>query len=481
MNRREESSPHSNRGGRSVQQTNPVPRPGMTGSASEKQPDCNGGSHTAARLFPEMMMEAVVDEANMERAWRKVKANRGAPGPDGITLDEFLAWFRPRADLIRRQLLDGTYQPSPVRRVTIDKPDGGTRQLGIPNVLDRVIQQAILQILTPVFDPHFSESSHGFRPNRSAHGAMQQVQQSVKGGGVYVVDMDLSKFFDRVNHDILMNRIAQRVPDTLLLKLIGRYLRAGVIVKGERQPSPEGTPQGGPLSPLLANILLDVLDQELEQRGLRFVRYADDFVIFTKSRRAAERVYHSVQRFLIRRLRLVVNGTKSRVVPWQELTFLGFCVRGRYLRIRLSDKSLKRFKRRIRELTGRSRGVSMERRMSELRSYLRGWAGYFSLAMELKLFDKLDQWLRRRIRMCFWKQWRHARTRSRELMRLGVSRRQAIRHGKSRKGYWRMAKTIASGVGFTNARLAEMGLLSLKSLWNELASVRRTAWCGPAC
>ena len=475
MNSREESSTNSTRGEGAARRLASVSRQGATASASDKQPALSDRVSTVERLFPEMMMEAVVDEANMERAWQKVRSNRGAPGPDGIILDKFIAWFRPRWSLIRRQLLDGTYRPSPVRRVSIDKPDGGTRQLGIPNVLDRVIQQAILQILTPMFDPHFSDSSHGFRPNRSAHGAMKQVQRSIKSGGKYVVDMDLSKFFDRVNHDVLMNRIARRVSDSLLLKLIGRYLRAGVIVDGELQPSTEGTPQGGPLSPLLANILLDDLDKELENRGLPFVRYADDFVIFMKSERAARRVFSSVQRYLTEHLRLVVNATKSKVVPRQELEFLGFRVLGRYFRIRISDKSLQRFKRRLRELTGRSWGVSMERRLSELRSYLRGWAGYFCLAMELKLFDRLDQWIRRRLRMCFWKRWRHARSRSRELMRLGVPRRQAIRHAKSRKSYWHMAKTIASGVGFTNAFLAELGLLSLKHLWNELAPLRRTA------
>lgn len=466
MKYREEPSIDSTRGGWSAQ-TDSLPRPGSTASASEEQP--------ALRLFPEMMMEAVVDEASMERAWKQVRSNRGAPGPDGITVAEFPDWFRPRWHTIRQQLLDGSYRPAPVRRVSIDKPDGGTRQLGIPNVLDRVIQQAILQTLTPVFDPSFSDSSHGFRPNRSAHGAAQQVQRIIKQGGRFVVDADLSKFFDRVNHDVLMNRVARKVPDKLLLKLIGSFLRAGVIVDGELQPTTEGTPQGGPLSPLLANILLDDLDQELARRGLPFVRYADDFVIFTKSVRAAQRVFTSVQRYLTEHLRLVVNETKSHVVPWAELEFLGFAFRGRYVRIRMTDKSLQRFKRRIRELTGRSWGVSLERRLSELRSYLRGWAGYYSLAMELKLFDRLDQWIRRRLRMGFWKRWRYPRTRSRELMRLGVPRRQAIRHGKSRKGYWHMAKTIASGVGLTNAWLQQQGLLSLKTLWNELAPLRRTA------
>jgi RNA-directed DNA polymerase len=282
-------------------------------------------------------------------------------------------------------------------------------------------------------------------------------------------------WFDRVNHHVLLSRVARRVPDRLLLKLIGRYLRAGVVIDGAVQATTEGTPQGGPLSPLLANILLDDLDRELERRGLAFVRYADDFVIFTKSVRAAQRVFASVQRFLTTQLRLVVNELKSRVVPWDELEFLGFTFRGRYVRIRVADKSIQRFRRRIRELTGRSWGVSMERRLSELRSYVRGWMGYYGLAMELKLFDTCDQWIRRRIRMCFWKRWRYPRTRTRELMRLGVSRRQAIRHGKSRKGYWHMAKTIASGVGLTNAWLTAQGLPSLKSLWSELAPLRRTA------
>jgi RNA-directed DNA polymerase len=259
-------------------------------------------------------MEAVVDPDNMQRAWKQVRANRGAPGPDGITLAEFPEWVRPQWPAIRQQLLDGTYRPEPVRRKTISKPDGGERQLGIPNVLERLIQQAILQVLTPVFDPTFSESSYGFRPGRSAHGAAQQVPRTIRRGDRFVVDMDLSKFFDRVQHDVLMSRLARKVNDKILLKLIGRYLRAGVMVEGVLQASEEGTPQGGPLSPLLANILWDDLDKELERRGLPFVRYADDFVIFTRSRRSAERVFHSVNRYLTRKLRLVVNQTKSRIV-----------------------------------------------------------------------------------------------------------------------------------------------------------------------
>ena len=287
MKNREELSYDSTRGEWSARQTDSVSRPGRTESASCEQPAL---SHRSAvcRPFPEMLMEAVMSRSNVERAWAQVRGNKGAPGPDGITIDEFIAWARPQWELITKQLLDGTYRPGPVRRVTIDKPDGGTGQLGIPNVLDRLIQQAIMQVLTPLFDPGFSESSHGFRPHRSAHGAAKQVQQIIRKGHRYVVDMDLSKFFDRVDHDVLMSRIARKVIDKRLLRLIDQYLRAGVMVEGVLHSTTEGTPQGGPLSPLLANILLDDLHKELERRGLSFVRYADDFAVFVKSERSAQ-------------------------------------------------------------------------------------------------------------------------------------------------------------------------------------------------
>lgn len=447
--------------------TDSLSRPGPTASASTEKP--------ALSLIPESLMEAVVEEANIERAWKNVRANRGAPGPDGITLAEFPAWYRSHWPTIRQQLLDGTYWPEPVRRVTIDKPDGGHRLLGIPNVLERLIQQAIVQVLTPVFDPGFSDSSHGFRPKRSAHGAAKQVQRTIRRGYRFAIDMDLSKFFDRCAHDVVMQRVSRKVSDNALLTLIGRYLRAGVMVEGVLQPTTEGTPQGGPASPLLANILLDDLDKELERRGLPFVRYADDFVIFTKSMRSAQRVFASVKRYLTEHLRLVVNQEKSRIVASDGVEFLGFVFRGLRGTINVSEKSIHRFKHRIREITGRSRGISMERRLGELRTYVRGWMGYFALAAQLKLFARFDQWIRRRIRMCYWKRWRHVRTRRQELIALGVPRRQAIRHAKSRQSYWHMAKTIASGVGLTNRWLQEQGMLSLKSLWAELAPLRRTA------
>ena len=447
-----------------VRTTGSPVRPDDAAAASLEKP--------ALSLFPMSLIEALVEPSNIEAAWKNVKANRGAAGPDGITITEFPDWLRPRWNSIRQQLLDGTYGPQPVRRVTIDKPDGGKRLLGIPNLVDRLIQQAIVQILTPIFDPSFSESSYGFRPKRSAHGAAKQVRRTIRRGYRYAVDMDLSKFFDRVQHDVLMARVSKKVHDKALLQLIGRYLRAGVMVDGQFQATTEGTPQGGPASPLLANILLDDLDKELEQRGLPFVRYADDFVIFTKSQRSAQRVFDSIARYLTRKLHLVVNLEKSRIVPTAELEYLGFKFVGSRATINVTKKSIDRFKHRIREITGRSRGISMERRLGELRSFVRGWMGYYGIASQLKLFASLEQWIRRRIRCCYWKRWRHVRTRIRELIALGVSRRQAIRHGKSRKGPWHMAKTIASGVGMTNAWLADQGVLSLKTLWAELAHIR---------
>ena len=481
MNSKEEPSTHSRSGDSWVQVDLPLagdegaqtrsptlrPSGGATVAARDEQP--------ALRDFQESLMQQVVDEANIERAWKNVKANRGAPGPDGITIAEFPAWYRPRWTEIRQQLLEGTYRPGPVRRKTLDKPDGGQRLIGIPHVIDRLIQQAIVQVLTPVFDPHFSESSYGFRPKRSAHGAAKQVRATIRRGYRYAADIDLSKFFDRVQHDVLMSRLARRVQDKMVLRLIGRYLRAGVMVEGILQATDVGTPQGGPVSPLLANILLDDLDKELERRALPFVRYADDFAVFAKSLNAAQRIKRSVTRYLTEQLRLVVNEEKSQVVACEQFEFLGFSFPKSRGNINVAPKSVRRFKQRIRELTGRSQGISMDQRLGRLRSYLRGWMGYFGLANQLKLFAQLDGWIRRRIRMCYWKQWRRPKRRRQMLIRLGVPIRQAIRHARSRKGYWHMSKTIASGVGLTNGWLAEQGLLSIKTLWATLAPIRRTA------
>ena len=423
MKNKEEPSANSLRGNPSFSKetTGSLSRPGPTAAAQAEQPALSDSI--------ESLMERIVDEANMEAAWRNVKRNRGAPGPDGETIGEFFEQFRSRWPTIRNQLLDGTYEPSPVRRKVIDKPDGGKRLLGIPNVQDRLIQAAIVRILTPIFDPHFSESSFGFRPKRSAHGAAKQVSKTIRRGYRYVCDVDLSKFFDRVQHDVLMSRLARRVKDKRLLRLIGRYLRAGVMVEGESrsqetgilQPTDVGSPQGGPLSPLLSNVLLDDLDQELERRGLPFVRYADDFAVFAKSHRAALRIMASVSRYLTKTLRLVVNEQKSHVVCSDEFEYLGFVFVKSRATINVSGKSLRKFKHRIVKITGRSRGISMTQRLGELRRYVRGWMGYFGVASQLKLFARLDGWIRRRIRLCYWKQWRRPKTRRKKLIALGVS------------------------------------------------------------
>jgi RNA-directed DNA polymerase len=423
----------------------------------------------------ENLMEEIVDERNMERAWKKVKANRGAPGPDGVTLDEFAQTFRDQWPTVRQQLLDGTYEPSPARRKSIPKPDGSERHLGIPNVQERLFQQAILQVLTPIFDPGFSESSFGFRPNRSAQGAAQQVQAHIRAGYRHCVDMDLSKFFDRVQHDVLLARVARKARDKRLLRLIGRYLRAGVMDGADLQPSIEGTMQGGPLSPILANILLDDFDKELERRGLPFVRYADDFLVFTKTSTAARRVYTSVGRYLTRKLKLVVNRQKSRTCSTDGVEFLGFVFTGYGGQIRVSPKNIKKLKDRVREITRRKWGVSLSHRYQELRRYLQGWMGYFSLVPVKGIFSKLDKWIRRRIRSCYWKQWRQPRTRVAMLRKLGIHGRKAVTHGASSKGPWVSAKTEAMHIALPVDYLRNEGLVSLEELWNKFAPKWRIA------
>ena len=421
------------------------------------------------------LLDEIVDEVTIEMAWARVKANRGAPGTDGITIADFPEWFWPQWENIRRQLLDGTYRPQPARRVSIEKPGGGTRELGIPNLLDRLIQTAIVLALTPIFDPKFSESSFGYRPLRSAQDAVKQVQKIIRGGYRHCVDMDLSKFFDLVQHDILMARVAQQVRDKRLLKLIGRYLRAGVMVDGLVQPSNKGTMQGGPLSPLLSNIYLDVLDKELESRGLPFVRYADDFAIFVKSEAAAQRVYHSVERFLTKRLKLTVNHVKSSIRKTDGLEYVGHEFRGFSGQIRISAKKLSAFKQRVSEIFRRNLGHSMDSRFAEFRSYARGWLSYFSLEQVKTTFRDLDKWLRRRVRACYWKQWRKPKTRLAKLRSLGVSSDVARGSAMSGKGPWRLSRTTAVQRTSTIEYLAEAGLFNLEEYWEKFASSRRTA------
>ena len=401
------------------------------------------------------LLEDVLTSDNLRRAWKRVKANKGAPGIDGVTIEEFPGHARLHWRHIKEQITVGHYQPQAVRRVEIPKPDGGKRMLGIPTVMDRVIQQAVAQVLTPIFDPSFSESSFGFRPGRNAHQAIRQVQTTVQAGRSIAVDIDLAKFFDTVNHDLLMRLLAKTIEDKALLTLIGRYLRAGVLVGEHVEPSEVGTPQGGPLSPLLANILLDQLDRELQRRGHRFARYADDMIILVKSERAAQRVMNSITRYLQETLKLKVNLAKSRVAPMRECAFLGFTVLTK--KISWTYKALANFKRRIKELTGRSWGVSMGYRLHKLGQYLRGWVAYYGISQYYRPVPVLDNWIRRRIRMCYWKQWRWVRTKIRHLLALGVNLKSAILHGMSSKSYWHMSRTPVVHQALSNAWLREHG------------------------
>ena len=411
----------------------------------------------------ERLLERILSKKNLEKAWKRVKANHGAPGVDGITIEQFPDHTRSLWAGIRETLFAGTYQPLPVRRVEIPKLTGGMRPLGIPTVLDRLIQQAIAQVLSPIFDPSFSDSSFGFRPGRSAHHAIHKAREYIREGYRIAVDMDLSKFFDTVDHDVLMCRVARKIRDTRVLRLIGKYLRAGVIVQGRLQETRLGVPQGGPLSPLLANVILDDLDKELEKRNHRFVRYADDFIVLVKSRQAGERVMESLKRFLERRLKLRINQNKSRVVPTNQVAFLGFTFRG--TKIHWSEKAFSEFKRRVKDLTGRSWFVSMDYRYQKLGEYLRGWMNYFGISEYYKPIPEIDHWLRRRLRMCYFKQWRWARTKVRELRKLGTSLYAAISVAISRKGPWHLSRTLATQTGMTNKWLKDQGLLSVKELW----------------
>ena len=385
---------------------------------------------------------------------------------DERSVTDAFVFIRKNWDGIRSSLEKGRYKPSPVRRVWIDKQDGSKRPLGIPTVLDRVIQQAIAQVLTPIFDPHFSDSSYGFRPGRSAHDAVRQVKKLFRSYYPIAIDTDLSKFFDTVNHDLLMQCVAKRVKDRRVLKLIRKYLRAEVIVDGLSEQVRMGVPQGGPLSPLLANILLDELDKELEKRGLKFVRYADDFIIMVKSLRAGERVFESIRRYLKCTLKLEVNVTKSKVARLDECSFLGFSII--HGKIRWSQKSEQSFKRRIKEITARSWGVSMQWRLKKLREYMRGWIGYYGISEYFRPIDPLDQWIRRRVRLCYWKMWKRPKKRYRELRILKVSERQIRMVVSSRKGYWKLSRTLATNMGMGNAWLKEQGLISLKEQWSKI-------------
>jgi RNA-directed DNA polymerase len=404
-------------------------------------------------------MEEICQRENCKQALARVKSNKGSPGIDGMTVEKLPDYLRQHWPEIRGQLLSGTYKPQPVKRVEIPKPDGGVRKLGIPTALDRLIQQMVLQVLQPGWDPTFSEHSYGFRSGRSAHQAVAQAQRYISEGYSWVVDLDLEKFFDRVNHDRLMARLAQRISDKRVLKLIRRFLQAGVMENGLVSPVEEGTPQGGPLSPLLSNVVLDELDRELERRGHRHVRYADDCNIYVRSQRAGERVMENITRFLATKLKLKVNQAKSAVARPRDRKFLGFSFTSdKQPRRRIALKAILRFKERIRELTCRTRGISMEQRAKELSAYLRGWRGYFGFCQTPSVLDALDTWLRRRLRSVLWKQWKRGSRRFAHLRQRGIGRDLAAQTAGSPHGPWRIAHSPALNIALPNAYFDSLGL-----------------------
>jgi len=419
------------------------------------------------------LMEKVVRRSNILNALDRVEKNQGAPGVDGMQTDELRRYLNENGKenwkRIESELLDGTYKPSPLRRKTIPKPGGGERQLGIPTVTDRLIQQAILQVLTPIFDPGFSKSSYGFRPGRKAHQAVKQAEKFITAGRIYVVDMDLEKFFDRVNHDILISRVARKVGDKSLLKILRSFLESGVMENGCCVATGEGTPQGGPISPLLANIMLDDLDKELEKRGHSFCRYADDCNIYVKSLRAGKRVLDSLRKLLENQLKLKVNESKSAVDhPWNR-KFLGFSFTMQEIpRIKPAPKAIEKFREKIRELTKRSRSISMDDRITQLNGYINGWIGYFQLADTISVFQRLDKWIRRRLRTCVLKQWKLPSTRRQNLTALGLSEKSAGNISGSGKGCHRLSRTpqlhTAMGIAFWSAH----GLVSLEGQYQKL-------------
>lgn len=416
------------------------------------------------------LMELVVSRQNMLRALRRVERNHGAPGIDGVTVEQLRDQIRREWPEIREELHQGTYQPNPVKQVEIPKPSGGVRKLGIPTVMDRLIQQAITQVLTPIFDPGFSEHSYGFRPGRSVRQAVEKAGEYANQGFTVVVDLDLANFFDTVNHDILMAKVAKKMEDKRVLAVIRRYLQAGIMADGVLIDREVGTPQGGPLSPLLSNILLDDLDKELERRGHRFVRYADDQNILVRSKRAGERVFNSIRAYLEKKLRLKVNEAKSAVDYIWRRRFLGFSYyTGKAgIRLRIAPESYRRLKEAIRQATGRSRSMAMAVRIRKLNEKLLGWVGHFWIADARGHLRGLDEWIRRRLRMVRWKEWKRPYTRYKNLRNLGLTERQAWEGASSQKGYWRLAGSPPTQIALNNAYWRSQGLISLEQRYLEL-------------
>jgi len=425
-----------------------------------------GGKHGNPRGRD--MMGQILDPGNLAAAWKRVRSNKGAPGIDGVTVGAFPAFCREHWPRIRTALEEGTYRPAAVRRVEIPKPDGSKRPLGVPTVLDRVIQQAVAQVLTPLFDAGFSEHSYGFREGCSAHGAVRQVEAGWKERRRHAVDCDLKSFFDTVDHTRLMGQMREKVRDAKVLTLIQGYLEAGVeLPDGRREATPCGVPQGGPLSPLLANIVLDPLDKELESRGHKFARYADDFIVMVRSARAASRVMASLTRFVEGQMKLVVNRAKSCAAPLKTCAFLGFRIGARG-KLAWTTQAQQRFKHRVREITRRNRGHRVQDVIGELRLHVRGWLNYFGISNTYSVVVELSEWLRRRVRSYYWKQWKQPRTRRRNLIALGIDPGRVKLASRSRKGYWRMSGNSIIQQAMNNRWLEGQGVPDMRILWIKL-------------
>jgi RNA-directed DNA polymerase len=455
---------------------------GGTGKTKERERQAFTVVKEKTQPEAERVLEEVLRRENMVSALRRVRSNKGAPGMDGMTVEELVPYLKTEWPRIREELLKGTYEPMPVRQVEIPKPNGnGMRALGIPTVLDRMIQQAILQVLTPIFDPHFSESSYGFRPGRCGQDAVKAAQGYAGSGYRFVVDLDLEKFFDRVNHDVLMARVARRVKDKRLVLLLRRYLESGVMVGGVIQEREEGTPQGGPLSPLLSNVMLDDLDKELERRGHRFCRYADDCNIYVRSKAAGGRVMESITRFLEKRLRLKVNREKSAVDrPWRR-DFLGYTMTWhRQPKLKVSPDSIQRIKGKIRELMGKARGCSLTKVIGELVPLLRGWINYYRLSSVKIAFEELDGWIRRKLRCVIWQHWKKPRTRVKKLIGKGIERETACISAYNGRGAWWNSGASHMHSAYPTKWFIQQGLISLLSQHQRFQNVSRTAVCRPA-
>jgi group II intron reverse transcriptase/maturase len=428
---------------------------------------------TDADMSKEKLLEEILDRNNMNKAFKKVKSNKGAHGIDGMGVDELLQYLKETGDQLRQSILDGKYRPNPVRRVEIPKDDGKKkRKLGIPTVVDRVVQQAIAQILTPIFERQFLDESFGFRPGRSAHDAITKCQDNIDQGYNYVVDMDLEKYFDTVNQSKLVEVLSRTIKDGRVISLIHKYLRAGVVIKHSFEETEIGVPQGGPLSPILSNIMLNELDKEIERRGHKFVRYADDLLIFCKSRRSAERTYENILPFIEKKLFLKVNREKTVVDYVGKVKFLGFAFyrkKGK-ARVRIHPKSIAKMRSKVRELTSKSNGMGNEFRAMKLRRYIMGWVNYFKIADMKSLMSETDEWMRRRIRMIYWKQWKQVRTRLKMLKSLGVHKQKAWEYANTRKGYWRISHSPILSKSLKNNVIKGFGFLFFSDYYRQVTA-----------